>query len=73
MLRPGFSTGVEQDRNPEPPHGMENRREGKDDDDPMKPGMGGMSGHGEEDRRRPGTQAAPPTSDPPEHERERDE
>jgi len=29
MLRPGFSTGVEQDRNPEPPHGMVNRGEAR--------------------------------------------
>src|SRR5882762_2669582 len=72
MLRPGFSTGVEQDRNPEPPHGMVNRGEGKDDDR-VKPGVGGMSGHGEEDRHRPGTQANPPTSEPPEPDREKDD
>jgi hypothetical protein len=60
MLQPGFSTGVDQNRNPEAPHSMDGRE--RDDDERMRQGVGTMSGHGE-DNRRPGTQQGPPSQD----------
>ncbi len=72
MLRPGFSTGVEQNRNPEPPRGMDNRGE-REDDDRMKPGIGGMGGHGEDDRQKPGNQPGPPSQDQRDHSPEKDD
>jgi len=61
MLRPGFSTGVDLNRNPEPPHSMDGRSE-RDDDERMRHGVEGIGGHGEDDRR-PGTQQGPPSQD----------
>jgi len=61
MLQPGFSTGVDQNRNPEAPHSMDGR-ERDDDDERMRHGVGTVGGHGE-DNRRPGTQQGPPSQD----------
>jgi FecR protein len=72
MLRPGFSTGVEQNRNPQPPRGMDNRSE-REDEDRMKPGIGGLGGHGEDDRQKPGGQSVPPSQDQRDHDREKDD
>jgi len=60
MLQPGFSTGVDQNRNPEAPHSMDGRA--RDDDERVGHGGGTMGGHGE-DNRRPGTQQGPPSQD----------
>jgi len=60
MLQPGFSTGVDQNRNPEAPHSMDSRE--RDDDERMRHGVGNVGGHGEDDRR-PGTQQGPPSQD----------
>src|SRR6266436_2568687 len=66
MLRPGFSTGVEQNRNPEPPRGMDNRGE-RDDENRIKPGIGNVGGRGEEDRQKPGSQSGTPTQQRPDN------
>ncbi len=73
MLRPGFSTGVQQDRNPELPRGFDNRGE-RDDDGRIKPGMGGMGGHGEDDHQKSGTPSPPSSQDKRDHDdREKDD
>jgi ferric-dicitrate binding protein FerR (iron transport regulator) len=64
MLRPGFSTGVEQNRSPEPPRGMQNRGDHYDDDDRLKPGIGGVGAHGEDDQKLP---SGPPSQDKRDH------
>jgi len=71
-LRPGFSTGVEQNRNPEPPRGMDNRGD-RDDENRIKPGIGNVGGRGEEDRQKPGSQSGSPSQQRPDQDRERDE
>jgi hypothetical protein len=72
MLRPGFSTGVEQNRNPEPPRGMDNRFD-RDDNDRLKHGISGVGGHGEDEGQKPGTQTGTPNQDKREHEPEKDD
>src|SRR5882762_1823511 len=71
-LRPGFSTGVEQNRNPEPPRGMDNRGD-REDENRIKPGIGNVGGRGEEDRQKPGSQSGPPSQQRPDQDHERDE
>jgi len=68
LLRPGFSTGVDQNRDPEQPHGMQNRDMNDNRNDP---GFGGMShrDHGD-DNQKTGTQ--PPNQGSPEHDHEHD-
>jgi FecR protein len=65
MLRPGFSTGVEHNRAPEPPHGLENR----ENEERWNPaGPPGGRGEDEKDRSRPsGTHTSPQPPDAPEH------
>jgi hypothetical protein len=72
MLSPGFSTGVEQNRNPEPPHGLQNRGD-REDEDRMKPGIGGLGAHGEDENQKPGSQSVPPSQDQRDHDREKDD
>ena len=65
MVRPGFSTGVEHDRAPETPHGLENR----ENENRWNP-AGPPGGHGEEDRdhtRPNGSHSTPQTPDSPDH------
>ena len=65
MVRPGFSTGVEHDRAPEAPHGLENR----ENENRWNP-AGPPGGHGEEDRdhtRPNGSHSTPQTPDSPDH------
>lgn len=62
LLRPGFSTGVDLNRDPEVPHEMRNRGEGRDDD--HRDFNQRMGGPGDDDRQRPGSQQqAPPKND----------
>jgi hypothetical protein len=71
MLSPGYSTGVEQNRNPEAPHGRDNR--GEDESRGNHPGMGvGGGGEHGEDRQRPGSQPSTPNQNPPNPDHERD-
>jgi len=73
MLRPGFSTGVEHNRNPEPPRGMDNRDE-RDEENRIKPGLGNVGGRGEEDRQKSGSQSGtPPQKRPDDNEHDREE
>jgi ferric-dicitrate binding protein FerR (iron transport regulator) len=70
LVRPGYSTGVEQNRPPEQPRGIDNRdnRENHDMENRWNPG-GAPGGHGEDDRDqrdRPGTHTNPPNSGTPE-------
>jgi ferric-dicitrate binding protein FerR (iron transport regulator) len=55
LLKPGFATGVDQNHDPEQPHGMQNRDM---NDDRSNSGFGGLgrSGHGDDDHQKPGTQ-----------------
>ena len=65
MVRPGFSTGVEHNHDPEPPHGMENR----ENENRWNP-AGPPGGHGEEERdreRQSGTHTTPQNPNTPEH------
>ena len=57
VLRPGFSTGVDQNRDPEQPRGIENRDM---NENRQNPGFGGPGGHGDDDHQKPGTQ--PPSN-----------
>jgi hypothetical protein len=72
LLRPGFSTGVDQDRDPEPPHGIEHRDM---NENRASPGFGGMGRGGERgddgQEKKPGSQ---PPNNPgsPEHDHEED-
>jgi ferric-dicitrate binding protein FerR (iron transport regulator) len=67
MVRPGFSTGVEHNHAPEPPHGLENR----ENEDRWNP-AGPPGGHGEEerDRSRPSGSHTTPPPDSPDHDPE---
>jgi FecR protein len=67
MVRPGYSTGVEQNRDPEQPHGMDNR----ENENRWNPGAA-PGGRGEDDRQKqPGTtHPNPPNSGSPDHEHE---
>jgi ferric-dicitrate binding protein FerR (iron transport regulator) len=65
MVRPGFSTGVEHNHDPEPPHGLENR----ENENRWNP-AGPPGGHGEEERdreRQSGTHSNPQNPNPPDH------
>lgn len=67
MVRPGYSTGVQQNRDPEQPRGMENR----ENENRWNPGMA-PGGRGDDDRQKqPGTtHPNPPNSGSPDHEHE---
>ena len=67
MVRPGYSTGVPQNRDPEQPRGMDNR----ENDNRWNPGMA-PGGRGDDDRQKqPGTtHPNPPNSGSPDHEHE---
>lgn len=67
MVRPGFSTGVQHDRDPEPPRNLENR----ENDSRWNP-AGPPGGHGEEerDRERQSTHPNPPPPNTPDHDHE---
>jgi ferric-dicitrate binding protein FerR (iron transport regulator) len=65
MLRPGFSTGVEQNRDPEQPHGMDNR----ENENRWNPGVA-PGGRNDDERDRQGTRTSPPNSGSPQHEHE---
>ena len=73
MLGPGFSTGVEQNRNPEPPHGMENRGDDNDESRSHHPGMGVGGGEHGDDRQRQGSQPGTPNQNPPKSDHEKDD
>jgi len=65
MVRPGYSTGVAPNHDPEPPRGLENREM----DNRWNPG-GAPGGHGEDEHdTRPGTRQPPSSPSPgsPEH------
>ena len=65
MLRPGFSTGVEQNRDPEQPHGMDNR----ENENRWNPGVA-PGGRNDDERDKQGNRTAPPNSGSPQHEHE---
>ena len=67
MLRPGYTTGVEQNRDPEQPHGLDNR----ENENRWNPGAA-PGGRGEDDHQKsPGTtHPNPPNSGSPDHEHE---
>lgn len=68
MVRPGYSTGVNPDQDPEEPHGIEHREM----DNRWNPG-GAPGGHGEDEQNeRPGTRppSTPPNPGSPEHDHE---
>lgn len=67
MVRPGYSTGVEQNRDPDRPHGTDNR----ENENRWNPGVA-PGGRGEDDRQKqPGTtHPNPPNSGSPDHEHE---
>ena len=68
MVRPGYSTGVEQNRDPEQPRNLENR----ENENRWNPGMA-PGGRGVEDdhQKQPGTtHPNPPNSGSPDHEHE---
>jgi len=65
MLRPGFSTGVEQNRDPEQPHGMDNR----ENENRWNPGVA-PGGRNDDEHDRQGTRTSPPNSGSPQHEHE---
>jgi ferric-dicitrate binding protein FerR (iron transport regulator) len=70
MVRPGFSTGVQQNQDPERPHGMENRE--RDDENHWSPGVA-PGGRGQDDRERDlererqGTRTPTPPPTNPDH------
>jgi hypothetical protein len=57
ILKPGFSTGVDQNRDPDQPHSLQNRDM---NEDRQNPGFGGTNARRDDDHQRPGTQ--PPTT-----------
>ncbi len=65
MLRPGFSTGVEQNRDPDQPHGMDNR----ENENRWNPGVAPGS-RNDDERDKQGNRTAPPNSGSPQHEHE---
>lgn len=69
MVRPGYSTGVEQNRDPEQPRGLDNRQ--RENENRWNPGAA-PGGHGEDehDHERQGTHPDPPNSSSPDHEHE---
>lgn len=73
MVRPGYSTGVEHDRDPEQPHGFDNRERERENENRWGPGMA-PGGRGEDDRdrdrERQGTKSGPPSPTPPDHDHE---
>ncbi|HWX92763.1 MAG TPA: FecR family protein [Terriglobales bacterium] len=71
MLSPGYSTGVEQNRNPESPHGMDNR--GDDESRGNRPGMGVGGGQHGDDRERQGSQPSTPNQNPQRSDHEKDD
>ena len=71
MLAPGYTTGVERNRNPEAPHGMDNR--GDDESRGNRPGMGVGAGQHGDDRERQGSQPSTPNQNPPRSDHERDD
>lgn len=69
MVRPGFSTGVDLNRDPEQPHGMENRE--RENENRWNPGVApGGRGQDEGDREKQSTHPNPPNSGSPDHEHE---
>jgi hypothetical protein len=56
LLRPGFSTGVDMNRDPEAPHGMDNHGNEMDDNSRNREHVGGEGG---EDRHRSGSSPQP--------------
>lgn len=67
MVRPGYSTGVEENRDPERPHGLDNRE--RENENRWNPGAA-PGGHGEDDHERQGTHTSPPNAGSPDHEHE---
>ena len=67
MVRPGYSTGVEENRDPELPRGLDNRE--RENENRWNPGAA-PGGHGEDDHERQGTRTTPPNSGSPDHEHE---
>jgi len=65
MVRPGFSTGVEEHRDPEPPHGIENR----ENENRWNPGVPpGARGEDDRDKDRPsGAHSSSQNPNPPDH------
>jgi hypothetical protein len=69
MVRPGFSTGVEHNHDPEPPHGLENR----ENENRWNP-AGPPGGRGEQERdRQTGTHTTPQTPNTPDHDHDPEE
>jgi ferric-dicitrate binding protein FerR (iron transport regulator) len=69
LLRPGFYSGIERDRDPEQPRGIDNREM---NENRSNPGWGGVGGRGEDDRQKPSTQPGTQNPDSPEHDHERE-
>lgn len=67
MVRPGYSTGVELNRDPEQPRNMDNR-ENENRENRWNPGAA-PSGRSEDDREKQGTRT-PPNAGSPDHEHE---
>jgi FecR protein len=72
LLRPGFSTGVDQNRDPEQPRGIENRDMNENH---ANPGFGGMGRGGErgEDQQKTGSQPTNNNPGSPEHDHEEED
>ncbi|MGC2196010.1 MAG: FecR family protein, partial [Terriglobales bacterium] len=64
ILRPGYSTGVEQNRDPEQPHGMDNRERERENENRWNPALAPGAGRGEDDHNhdKQGTRTPPPNS-----------
>jgi ferric-dicitrate binding protein FerR (iron transport regulator) len=71
MVRPGFSTGVEQNHDPEPPHSMENR-ENQNRWNPAGP-PGGHGGEERDSERQSGTHTTPQNPNTPDHDHDPEE
>ena len=72
LVRPGFSTGVDQDRDPEQPRGIEHRDM---NENRANPGFGGMGRGGErgEDQQKTGNQPTNNNPGSPEHDHEEED
>jgi ferric-dicitrate binding protein FerR (iron transport regulator) len=69
LLKPGFATGVDQNQDPEQPHGIENRDM---NENRQNPGFGGPGGHGDDEHQKPGSQPPSNNQGSPEHDHKDD-
>lgn len=72
LVRPGYSTGVQQNRDPEQPHGIDNRdRENENRWNPsLAPGGRGDDNNRDREQERQGTRSGTPSPTSPEHDHE---